>query len=179
MFRNGYPLRWFGERPRNVSKFLADHLRVDGPTGPSGLFLSRRSGMTEAASSVAQAARILAAGLVLKVACDVRWPSGKVAEATFLGRRRDVRRRPGHTLAAMTGRSRSSPSSAGSAEDGGRYDLEFDEPFTLSPAARRGAELGRSVQSALDAVERRVREHPEQSNDYFFWEGPSAVGEDD
>ena len=178
MFRNGYPLRWFGERPRNVSKFLAEHLRVDGPTGQSGLFLSRRSGMTEAASSVAQAARVLGAGLVLKVACDVRWPSGKVAEAAFLGRRETFAAGWAH-LAAMTGAAVVPVFCR--ADEEGRYDLDFDEPFSVPPAARRGgAELAACVQAALDGVERHVREHPEQSNDYFFWgDAPPTVPDEE
>ena len=42
MFRKNYPLRWFSEKPRNVSPYLAGKLSGDGPLGQSGMFISRR-----------------------------------------------------------------------------------------------------------------------------------------
>jgi lauroyl/myristoyl acyltransferase len=171
MFRRGYPLRWFGERPRNVSGYLTRQFQADGPLGQARLFLSRRAGVTEAASSVALAARMLNAGLIVKVACDVRWEAGKVAEATFLGRRESFAASWAF-LAAMTGAA-VVPAFCRS-DEAGAYHLEFDEPFSVPPDARRGDGLAPWVQLALDGVARRVREHPEQSNDYFFWEASGA-----
>jgi phosphatidylinositol dimannoside acyltransferase len=167
MFRQGYPLRWFGEKPRNVSSYLTRQLQTDGPLGQSRLFLSRRAGMTDAASSIAQAARILNAGMVVKIACDVRWATGKVADATFLGRRESFAASWAY-LAAMSGAA-VVPAFC-HLDDAGAYHLEFDEPFHVPSSARRGGELAPWVQHALNRVEQRVRQHPEQSNDYFFWE---------
>jgi KDO2-lipid IV(A) lauroyltransferase len=171
MFRQGYPLRWFGERPRNVSSYLIRQLESDGPLGQSRLFLSRRAGVTDAASSIAQAARILNAGMILKIACDVRWTTGKVALATFLNRRESFTASWVY-LAAMTGAA-VVPAFC-RLDEAGTYHLEFDEAFEVPATARRGEELAPWVQHALDGVEQRVREYPEQSNDYFFWE--AAVG---
>jgi KDO2-lipid IV(A) lauroyltransferase len=167
MFRQGYPLRWFGERPRNVSSYLTRQLETDGPLGQSRLFLSRRAGMTDAASSIAQAARVLNAGMILKIACDVRWSTGKVAEATFLNRRGSFTASWVY-LAAMTGAA-VVPAFC-RLDEAGIYHLEFDEAFEVPTTARRGEELAPWVQRALDGVEQRVKEYPEQSNDYFFWE---------
>jgi KDO2-lipid IV(A) lauroyltransferase len=126
--------------------------------------------MTEAASSIAQAARILHAGLIIKVACDVRWTAGKVADAVFLGRRESFGASWVY-LAAMTGAA-VVPAFC-RLDDAGVYHLDFDEGFPIPASARRSGELAPWVQQALDGVERRVRQYPEQSNDYFFWEAAS------
>src|SRR5262249_14733854 len=68
MFRQGYPVRWFGERPRNVSEFLKQKLTNDGPLGQSGLYITRHTPMSEGASMIVRLARILNAGLIVKVA---------------------------------------------------------------------------------------------------------------
>jgi phosphatidylinositol dimannoside acyltransferase len=172
MFRRGYPVRWFGERPRNVSSYLTRQLETDGPLGQSRLFLSRRAGVTDAASSIAQAARILNAGMILKIASDVRWTTGKVADAVFLNRRESFAASWVY-LAAMTGAA-VVPAFC-RLDEAGMYHLEFDESFHVPSSARRGPELAPWVQQALDGVERRVREHPEQSNDYFFWEAAADL----
>ena len=55
MFRQGYPLRWFGEKPRNVSKFMTKVSGIRGPLGQTRMFISRRSTPADAASSILRA----------------------------------------------------------------------------------------------------------------------------
>jgi phosphatidylinositol dimannoside acyltransferase len=167
MFRAGYPLRWFGERPRNVSEYLKRHLESDGPLGQSKLFVSRKTPMNEAASTIVQLARILNAGMVVKVACDVRWRGGKVTPARFLGQS-ETFASTWVNLAAKTGAAVIQVFCR--LDDTGIYHLDFQPSFPVPPDAARGAQAGRWVQRALSAVEEQVRLHPEQSNDYFFWE---------
>ena len=85
LFRQGYDLRLFSERPRNVSKYLGKQFRTDGPLGQEKLFISRRSSPSEAAGSILRASRVLKAGMVLKIASDVRWHGGHTAPGEFLG----------------------------------------------------------------------------------------------
>ncbi len=167
MFRAGYMLRWFGERPRNVSTFLARQFETGGPLGQAALFVSRTAAPAEAASAIHHAARLLNAGLIVKVACDVRWPDAKAARAIFLGREA-----PFSTtwvnLAALTGAA-VVPAFC-RMDDGGTYHLDFLEPFHVPPDARRVGNAAEWVRRGLDLLEAQVRLHPEQSNDYFFWE---------
>lgn len=172
MFRHGYPLRWFGERPRKVSEYLKRKLDSDGPLGQSGLYITRQTPMSEGASMIVRLARILSEGLIVKVACDVRWRGGKIARAEFLGQEETFTSAWVH-LAARTG--------AAVVlvfcwlDEEGIYHLEFQDPFLVPRDAARHGEDARCVQKALAAVEAKVRLHPEQSNDYFFW-SPGDAG---
>jgi KDO2-lipid IV(A) lauroyltransferase len=168
LFRQGYPLRWFGERPRNVSRYLIEQFRsADGPLGQEGLFVSRRADTAEAASTIYHAARVLNAGLIVKIACDVRWNDAKAATLPFLGRPASFST-TWITLAAMTGAS-VVPAYC-RMDDRGTFHLDFRAPFVVPPEARRPSHAQGWVRRALDELEEQVRLHPEQSNDYFFWE---------
>jgi lauroyl/myristoyl acyltransferase len=167
LFRQGYPLRWFGERPRNVSHFLAEQFQTAGPLGQSDLFVSRSATTAGAASAICHATRILRAGLILKVACDVRWQDPKSVPASFLGRR-EFYSTTWVTLAALTGAS-VVPTFCRMNEDG-TFALEFREPFVVPREARTEQHAERLVQQVLSLLEAEVKRFPEQSNDYFFWE---------
>lgn len=172
MFRNGYQIRWFGERPRNVSQFLKAKLESDGPLGQAGLYISRRTPMTEAASMIVRLARILKEGMIVKVACDVRWRGGKIARADFLGQSDTFTSAWVH-LAART--SAAVVLVFCRLDEAGIYHLEFQSPFQVpTDAARNGQDAG-WVQKALEAVEVQVGLHPDASNDYFFW-SPTDAG---
>lgn len=172
MFRQGYPVRWFGERPRNVSDYLKQKLDSEGPLGQSGLYITRQTPMSEGASMIVRLARILNEGMIVKVACDVRWRGGKIARAQFLGQPETFTSAWVH-LAARTG--------AAVVlvfcwlDEEGTYHLEFEEGFQVPRDMASQGEDARWVQKALAAVEAKVRSHPEQSNDYFFW-SPSDAG---
>lgn len=167
LFRNGYPLRWFGEKPRNISNYLAKQFATDGELGQAELFVSRKAGTAELASSIYHASRVLRAGMILKVACDVRWQDAKAVTATFLGHTESYST-TWVTLSAMTGAA-VLPAFCRMNEDG-TFDLEFQPSFRVPPEARRDGQAAAWVSRALGLLEAQVREYPAQSNDYFFWQ---------
>ncbi len=167
MLRQGYPARWFGERPRNISNFLSRQFAIDDTFGQSGLFLSRRGTRADATATILHAARALNAGMVLMLASDVRSSDSKAAHAEFLGQTMAFST-TWVNLAAMTGAS-VVPAFC-RLDESGTHHLEFLEPFEVPPSARRSDCAGEWVRKALASVEERVRDYPEQSNDYFFWE---------
>jgi KDO2-lipid IV(A) lauroyltransferase len=167
LFRQGYPVRWLGEKPRNVSGYLARQFATDGPLGQEALFVSRNAGPAESASTIHHASKILGAGLIIKAASDVRWRDAKAARATFLGRTESFST-TWVTLAALTGAA-VVPAFCRMGEDG-TFHLEFQDAFHLPPDARREGRAAAWVQRALDLLEDQVRRFPEQSNDYFFWD---------
>ena len=73
LIRAGFPIRWYTERPRRVSRYLQAQYRTEGPLGQSKLFISRNADRAEAARSILRAVRVLRAGLMLCVTCDTRW----------------------------------------------------------------------------------------------------------
>jgi len=172
MTREGYPLRLYTERPRHISKFLAQNFDTDGPTGQRHLFVSRKATPGEGASSVMRAARVLNAGMVLMIAGDVRWPGAQTSEAEFLGSRYTFSN-TWVKLAAMTGAPvvpvfcRIDPT--------GAYQLEFHEPYTIPRGETDTAQVADRVQHCLRAIEAQVEHHPGNSNDYFFWHEADAA----
>ena len=167
---SSYPLRLFMERPRNVSKFLSEPAPdTTGPLGQEKLFISRRSTATEAAGSILRAMRILNAGMVLQIANDVRWQGAHTAPGHFLGSTY-LFSTTWVVLAAMTG---APVVQTFCRPDGrGRYILEFLPSFRVSSDAPRNGQAASYVQRGLDAVADQVRQHPDQSNDYFTWPKP-------
>ena len=169
LYRAGYPLRLFMERPRNVSKYMTDQFRTDGPLGQEKLFISRRSTPTEAAGSILRAMRILKAGMILQIAGDVRWQGAHTAPGHFLGSTY-LFSTTWVVLAAMTG---APVVPVFCRPDGrGRYVLEFLPSFRVPADAPRNGQDASFVQRGLDAVADQVRRHPDQSNDYFTWPKP-------
>ncbi len=166
LFRQGYPLRWFSERPRNVSKYMTKQFQTDGPLGQARMFISRRSTPADAASSILRAGRALNAGLLVKVACDVRWCGTHTANASFLGRPLSFSK-TWVSLAAMSGAA-VLPVFCRIEEDG-IYHLEFLPSYHVPKEVGRTGQDSWWVQNALNVVEDRVKHYPEQSNDYFFW----------
>lgn len=166
LYRAGYALRLYMERPRSVSRFLASHFEGEGPLGQQKLFISRRSDPAESAGSILRATKALRSGMIVKVASDVRWAGAHTAEAIFLGRT--------HTfsttwviLAAMTG-APVVPVFCRADRDGS-FDLEFAPSFHVPSDAARDGRSAWWVQRSLLAIEERVRDDPASSNDYFFW----------
>src|SRR5581483_12209144 len=47
LVRQGYPLRWFTERPRHISRLVSATFQTDGPLGQRELFISRNLGPSE------------------------------------------------------------------------------------------------------------------------------------
>lgn len=167
LLRNGYPLRLVTERPRHVSKFLSRHFQVDGPTGQRKLFFSRGATPAESASSIMRASKVLSTGGMVLIAGDVRWPGRASAPARFLGREHRFST-TWIILAALNG-APVVPVFCRIGEDG-THHLQFHDAFRLPAEAREPERAVAWVQGALLAIEEQVREYPESSNDYFFWD---------
>jgi KDO2-lipid IV(A) lauroyltransferase len=166
LFREGFPVRFYMERPRHISRFLSRHFETEGPLGQDKLFISRQGVPADSASSILRAARTLKAGMLLYLAGDVRWTGQLTEQARFMGR--DMRfSTTWLVLAAMTGTPvvmvfcRMQPD--------GRYHIEFRPAFHVPKDAPEKGESGRWVRHFIEILEDQVRRYPENSNDYFFW----------
>ena len=176
LYRAGYPLRLFMERPRHISKFLTKQFDSEGPTGQKKLFISRKANPAEAAGSIMRASRVLNSGMILMIAGDVRWSGPQNSPAMFLGHRYTFSN-TWIRLASMSGASVVRVFCR--IEDDGSYQLQFHPPYTIPEGNPSAEEAARRVQDFLVAVEVQVGLHPANSNDYFFWsdraEAVSAV----
>ena len=167
LFRQNFPVRFYMERPRHISRFMARHFETDGPLGQDKLFISRQGVPADSASSILRAARTIKAGLLLYLAGDVRWTGQLTETARFLGR---VMRfsTTWVVLAAMT----EAPVVMVFCrmEPDGRYHIEFRPAFHVPKDAAQRKDTGRWVQHFIDVLEEHVRRYPTNSNDYFFWQ---------
>lgn len=171
LMRESYPLRLFMERPHHISKFLSKEFETDGPLGQKKLFISRKADPTEAAGSILRAGRVLKAGMVVLIAGDVRWSGQNTAEATFLGKTYRFSA-TWVTLAALVG-APVVPVFCRMGADGSHH-LEFEPSFRVPIDAARPGRLEEFVRPYLARIEECVRLHPENSNDYFFWDDPEG-----
>ncbi len=167
LVREAYPLRLFMERPHHISKFLNKEFDTDGPLGQKKLFISRKASPTEAAGSILRAGRVLKAGMVVMIAGDVRWSGGNTAEASFLGSTYRFSA-TWVTLAALTG-APIVPVFCRMESDGANH-LEFLPSFHVPSDGAKPGRIEQYVQPCLARIEERVRLHPENSNEYFFWD---------
>jgi KDO2-lipid IV(A) lauroyltransferase len=169
LFRQGFPLRFYMERPRHVSRFMLRHFKSEGPLAQDKLFISRQGTPTDSASSILRAARALKAGMLLYLAGDVRWTGQLTESAQFLGEAMRFST-TWVTLAAMTG----APVVMVFCrmERDGRYHMEFLPPFGVPRTGADGGDAARWERRFLDALEEQVRRHPSNSNEYFFWGEP-------
>jgi len=164
--RHNYPLRFYMERPRHVSKFLERQFQSEGPLAQDRLFISRKGDATGSAGSILRAAKALKAGMLLYLAGDVRWTGPNTQSARFLGHRYQfsatwVR------LAAMTG-APVVPVFCHMLPQG-TYHLEFLSPLEVLSDGTDPEQTEHWVQSFLNLLEDQVRLHPANSNEYFFW----------
>ena len=95
LFRENFPVRFYMERPRHISRFLSRHFETDGPLGQDKLFISRQGVPADSASSILRAARTIKAGMLLYLAGDVRWTGQLTEHGRLPGPRRCDSRRPG------------------------------------------------------------------------------------
>jgi KDO2-lipid IV(A) lauroyltransferase len=167
LYRQNYPLRLYMERPRNVSRYMARQFTSDGPLSQDKLFISRKGGSTDAASSIIRATRVLKSGMLLFIAGDVRWSGQMTEQARFLGR--TLRFSTTWTvLASMT--------QAPVVMVFGRfgrdhlYEVEFRPAFQVPRDVEKQGEAGRWVQHFMDQLEEQIRLYPDNSNDYLFWD---------
>jgi KDO2-lipid IV(A) lauroyltransferase len=173
LYRQGYPLRFYMERPRHISKYLTRQFESDGPLGQSKLFITRsKDDPATSARSILRASRVLSAGMLIYLAGDVRWPGQNTQAARFLGRTYRfsatwVR------LAALSG-APVVPVFCRMMPDG-RYQIEFHPPFHVPENAPRSGQTSGWVQSFLELLEEQVRLYPDNSNEYFFWPEPDEV----
>lgn len=166
LFRARYPLRFYMERPRHVSKYMTKQFETDGPLGQDKLFISRKGDAAGAAGSILRAARVLNAGMLVYLAGDVRWTGPHTQPARFLGREFTFSA-TWVNLAALTG----APVVPVFCQmrDDGRYQVEFRPGFQVPSDAVKTGQAGHWVQTYLSLLEEQVRLHPENSNEYFFW----------
>jgi len=173
LLRQGYPLRFYMERPRHVSRFLERQFDSEGPLAQGKLFISRKGDATGSAGSILRASRALGAGMLLYLAGDVRWTGAHTQAADFLGQRFRFSATWVH-LAALSGAPvvpifcHMQPQ--------GRYHVEFRSPLHVPPDALHDGQAQRWVQTFLTMLEEQVRLHPSNSNEYFFWAAPEAEG---
>jgi KDO2-lipid IV(A) lauroyltransferase len=166
LFRQGFPVRFYMERPRHISRYLSQHFETEGPLGQDKLFISRQGVPADSAGSILRAARTLKAGMILYLAGDVRWTGQLTEQARFLGR--DMRfSTTWVVLAAMTGTPVVTVFCR--MEPDGRYHIEFRPAFHVPKDAPEKGDTGRWVRSFIEVLEDQVRRYPENSNDYFFW----------
>lgn len=170
--RHEYPLRFYMERPRHISKFLERQFRVDGPVSQDKLFISRKGDPNGSAGTILRAARALKAGMILYLAGDVRWSGAHTQPGRFLG----VRHHFSATwvrLAAMT----SAPVVPVFCHmrPEGTYHIEFLAPLEVPNDSGDGDRAQHWVQSFLCLLEDQVRLHPSNSNEYFFWPTSEAL----
>jgi KDO2-lipid IV(A) lauroyltransferase len=166
LFREGFPVRFYMERPRHISRFMSQRFNTQGPLGQQGLFISRHGVPADSAGSILRAARAIKAGLLLYLAGDVRWTGRLTESARFLGATMQFST-TWVVLAAMTEAPvvmvfcRMQPD--------GRYHLEFHPAFRIPRDAAEKGETRNWVHRFLQILEDQVRRYPSNSNDYFFW----------
>jgi KDO2-lipid IV(A) lauroyltransferase len=166
LFRQGYTLRFYMERPRHVSRYLTQQFATDGPLGQDKLFISRKGDPAGSAGSIFRATKVLQAGMMIYLAGDVRWTGPNTQVARFLGQRYHfsatwVR------LAALTG-APVVPVFCPMLADG-TYRIDFRPSFQIPTETMHNGQTLTWVQSFLETLEDEVRRHPDNSNEYFFW----------
>jgi KDO2-lipid IV(A) lauroyltransferase len=172
LFRENFPVRFYMERPRHISRFMARHFESSGPLGQDKLFISRQGVPADSASSILRAARTIKAGLMLYLAGDVRW-TGKLTDSVrFLGRTM----RFSTTWVVLAAMSEAPVVTVFCRmEPDGRYFIEFLPAFSVPKDAAEQRDTGRWAQHFLDVLEDQVRLYPSNSNDYFFWNEPGEL----
>ena len=166
LFREGFPVRFYMERPRHISRYLSRHFETDGPLGQDKLFISRQGVPADSASSILRAAR-----------------DAQGRDAALPGRRRPLDR-PAHragrsswaetmrfsttwvVLAAMT----EAPVVMVFCrmEPDGRYHIEFRPAFHVPKDAPEKGETGRWVRHFIEILEDQVRRYPDQQQRLFL-----------
>jgi KDO2-lipid IV(A) lauroyltransferase len=166
LFREDYPLRFYMERPKHVSKFMARHFATDGPLGQDKLFISRKGDPAGSASSILRASRILKAGMLVYLAGDVRWSGAHTVAARFLGHDYHFSA-TWVNLAVLTG----APVVAVFCHmrTDGLYQIEFQPSLSIPSETIKAGQTAHWVQSYLSTLEDQVRRYPSNSNEYFFW----------
>ncbi|MDE2507173.1 MAG: lysophospholipid acyltransferase family protein [Planctomycetota bacterium] len=166
LFRQSYPLRFYMERPRHISRYMARQFETDGPLGQNKLFISRQGDTAAAAGSILRAARVLQAGMLIYIAGDVRWAGPHAQAATFLGKTFQLSA-TWVNLAALTGAPVVPVFCQMQRE--GTYHIEFHPRFHVPSDAVKSGQAGHWVQTYMSLLEEQVRRDPANSNEYFFW----------
>lgn len=172
LFRENLPVRFYMERPRHVSRFMAQHFKTEGPLGQDKLFISRVGVPADSASSILRAARTIKGGMLLYLAGDVRWTGRLTETARFLGQTLRFST-TWVALAAMT----EAPVVMVFCrmEADGRYHVEFHPPFFVPKDGAEGGNAARWLAQFVAVLEDQVRRHPTNSNEYFFWSEPGSL----
>jgi lauroyl/myristoyl acyltransferase len=171
LLRENFPVRFYMERPRHISRYMSRHFGSSGPLGQDKLFISRQGASTDSASSILRATRIIKAGMLLFVAGDVRWTGQLTESARFLGRSLRFST-TWVVLAAMT----EAPVVMVFCrmEPDGRYHIEFRPAFHVPKDALESGNTSIWLRQFIEILEDQVRRYPSNSNDYFFWGEPDG-----
>ena len=166
LFRESFPVRFYMERPRHISRYMSRHFETGGPLGQDKLFISRQGVPADSASSILRAARAIKAGMLLYLAGDVRWTGQLTESARFLGRTMRFST-TWVVLAAMT----EAPVVMVFCrmEPDGRYHIEFRPAFHVPKECAERADPRTGSSQFIEILEEQVRRYPSNSNDYFFW----------
>jgi KDO2-lipid IV(A) lauroyltransferase len=171
LVREGYPLRWFTERPRHVSRLVEATFSIGGPLGQDGLFLSRKLTPSQGGTILRRAVRILGAGMIVQAAGDVRWAGARCVTARFLDR--DYQFTTNWVVLAARSGAPVLPVYSLMNQDG-TYRIEFLPPEWIGPKAAAPALAAPWVQRNLTRLESYVKQYPDNSGDYFFWNNEAA-----
>ncbi len=167
--REDYPIRFYMERPRHISRYMARRFEVEGPVSQEKLFISRNGAPADSAGSILRACKALRAECMLYIAGDVRW-TGKLTHPTrFLGQRFRFST-TWLVLASMT----QAPVVMVFCRmnEDGRYTIDFHPAFQVPENAPQDPEPW--TRKFLDILEEQIRRFPTNSNEYFFWDKASG-----
>jgi KDO2-lipid IV(A) lauroyltransferase len=172
LVRKGYPLRWFTERPRHISRLVEATFATAGALGQEGLFLSRKLTPAQGGTILRRAVRILQAGLIVQAAGDVRWSGARCVRARFLNR--DYQFTTNWVVLAARSGAPVLPVYSLMNQDG-TYRIEYLPPERIGSEAVDPEHAEPWVQRNLARLEAYIERYPENSGDYFFWGDHEAV----
>ena len=174
--RQGHTLRWFTERPRNISPTVAKTFQTEGPLGQKGLFLTRQMNSSQGGAALRRAIRMLQSGIIVQAAGDVRWEGPRCVNAHFLGHDFSFATN-WVSLAALSGAAVLPVQSV--LLPGGRYRVTY-EPHELVPrtAASDPEQARYWIARNLARVEKCIRQYPDNCGEYAFWQPTQAKHED-
>ena len=171
LFRENFPVRFYMERPRHISRFLSRHFETEGPLGQDKLFISRQGVPADSASSILRAARAIKAGMLLYLAGDVRWTGRLTESASLPGPQHEILDDLG-----CSGRDDGGAGRHGVLSHGAGRSL----PYRVSPGVSRSQGCtGEGKSAGLGPALHRDpgrsgSPYPSNSNDYFFWSDPET-----
>lgn len=162
MLRSGIEFRFLTERPRHLSKELAQYFRSEGPLGQKDLFLSRSKAGNAATAAIMRALKCLKAGHVVLTTNDVRWNDNR----SVVGRLMGIDWKFTSTWVMLAQRSQAPvvPVFCLMKADG-RHELRFLPPEQIPI----DADLTEVIQKSLDRLQEMINAEPGNSTEFIGW----------